>query len=48
MRISELTTENIELGRLLSEARRKLERCYERIPPRVRQDIEDSWPGGNP
>lgn len=48
MRIVELSTENQELGRLLSEAKRKLERCYQRVAPRVREEIEDSWPGVKP
>jgi len=41
----ELTTDNQELARLLAEAKRRLERCYQRVPPRVREEIEDSWPG---
>lgn len=48
MRINELSAENQELGRLLTENKRKLERCYQRVTPRVREEIEDSWPGVKP
>lgn len=48
MWINELSAENQELGRLLTENKRKLERCYQRVTPRVREEIEDSWPGVKP
>lgn len=47
-RINELTADNTELYRLLNETKRRLDRCYERVTPRDKQEIEDSWPGAKP